>query len=129
MIRVPTHGVLNAHSLILPHYRGVFSEFWQTLEGRLDTAGVTFHFVDEGVDTGDVVLQVRTECEPGIDPYRVRGRNVAATVSAYPQAARSVLRGDGERRRQEASDAPTFRSRDRTLDKRLELLRALGHDV
>lgn len=127
MIRVPRRGVLNAHSSMLPHFRGVFSEFWQTLEGRLETAGVTVHFIDEGVDTGDLVLQQRSSCEPGIDPYRLRCKNVLTTLEIYPRAAQLVLSGEAEPRGQEASDQPTYRSRDLTFEKRVELLRKLGY--
>lgn len=129
MIRVPTRGVLNAHSSILPSYRGVFSEFWQTLNGQLDTTGVSVQFIDEGVDTGDLVLQRKTASEPGIDPYRLRCRNVVTTLEIYPEAARLVLAGEEERCPQGPSDQTTFRSRDMTFEKRLELLRKLGFEL
>jgi methionyl-tRNA formyltransferase len=126
MIRLPRLGVLNAHSSILPAYRGVFSEFWQTLHGRLKTAGVTIHSIDEGVDTGDLLVQQRTHCESGIDPYRLRCRNVLTTLEAYPKAALQVLSGTAEHRRQRPSNQPTYRARDLTFAKRLELWRRLG---
>lgn len=129
LIRVPSHGVLNAHASILPHFRGVFSEFWQVLQKRLDTAGVTIHFVDEGVDTGDIVLQVRTPSETGIDPYSLRSRNVATALTAYPEAAAAILGGIAERRKQKPAEGPAYRSRDRTFDKRVQMLRGLGYEV
>ena len=126
VIRVPRLGVLNAHSSLLPHYRGVFSEFWQVLHGRLETAGVTIHCIDEGVDTGELVLQRRTAAEPGIDPFRLRCRNVLTTLEIYPEAALQVLSGEAEHRVQEALDQPTYRSRDLTFERRRELLQQLG---
>jgi len=126
MIRVPRLGVLNAHSSILPGYRGVFSEFWQTLHGRLESAGVTIHFIDEGVDTGDLVLQQQTASEAGVDPYRLRCHNVLTTLDAYPKAALQVLSGEAEHSRQRPSNQPTYRARDLTFARRLELLRKLG---
>ena len=138
MIQVPRLGVLNAHSSVLPHFRGVFSEFWQVFHGDLDHVGVTVHFIDTGVDTGDVVLQRRTSTEAPpaemsesqvLDPYRLRARNVATTLEIYPEAAAAVLAGRETRQKQPSSDAQVFRSRDLTFERRLELLRRLGYDL
>lgn len=138
MIEVPRLGVLNAHSSILPHYRGVFSEFWQALHGSYDSVGVTVHFIDLGVDTGDIVQQAHSlnpsrelsaEERRGLDPYRLRALNVATTLDIYPVAARSVLHGEETRRAQPTAEAPAFRSRDLTFERRLELLRQLGHPL
>ncbi len=126
LIRLPARGVLNIHSSILPSYRGVFAEFWQVLNDGLEAAGVTVHFVDEGVDTGDVVLQKHTPAEPGVDPYRLSCRNVSTALEIYPEAALQVLAGVAQRYPQGPSQQPTFRARDRTFEKRLELLRKLG---
>ncbi len=130
MIRLPRLGVLNAHSSILPHFRGVFSEFWQVLQGDFDHVGVTVHCIDPGVDTGDVVLQARSPVDgENVDPYTLRCRNAATTLEIYPRAARAVLSGEETRQAQAASPAPTYRSRDLTFERRLELWRRLGHDL
>lgn len=129
ILEIPRLGTLNAHSSMLPHYRGVFSEFWQVLHGRLDTAGVTIHFVNQGVDRGDIVSQHPTDATPGIDPFRLRVRNVATTVREYPAAASRVLSGRASPSRQIELDLPDYRSRDLTLEKRAELLRRFGFEL
>lgn len=135
MIQVPRLGVLNAHSSILPHFRGVFSEFWQVFHGDLNHVGVTVHCIDTGVDTGDIVMQRRTPTETTgseaerLDPYRLRARNVATTLEIYPEAAAAVLASRETRQKQPLSDAQVFRSRDLTFERRLELLRRLGFDL
>ena len=130
MIRLPRLGVLNAHSSVLPHFRGVFSEFWQALQGDFEHVGVTVHCIDPGVDTGDLVLQAHSPVEGDrVDPHTLRCRNVATTLEIYPQAARAVLSGEAQRQPQPTSSAPTYRSRDVTFERRLELLRRLGFDL
>lgn len=129
IIRVATRGTVNAHSSLLPHFRGVFAEFWQILHRRPDTAGVTFHFIDEGVDTGDILLQKPTVCEADTDPYQLRGRNILTTVEFFPEVLRQVLTGEARRQKQSPSDLPTFRSRDLTREKTAELLRQLGYEL
>jgi len=52
--RVPDR-VINLHISLLPYNRGADPTLWGVLE---DTpAGVTIHYIDEGVDTGDVIAQ------------------------------------------------------------------------
>jgi peptidoglycan/xylan/chitin deacetylase (PgdA/CDA1 family) len=51
---VPPLGCINLHKGKVPEYRGMPPAFWELYEGR-PTAGVTVHFVDDHLDTGDVV--------------------------------------------------------------------------
>lgn len=52
-------GVLNAHLGVLPRYRGMDVVEWPLLEGKLGQLGITVHFMDTGLDTGDL-LRVRS---------------------------------------------------------------------
>lgn len=55
VINLPKYGVLNLHSGILPHYRGVMATFWAMLNGEKQL-GTTLHYIsDTGIDTGEVV--------------------------------------------------------------------------
>src|SRR5262245_1906332 len=54
--RIPPLGTINLHPSALPKYRGPNPYFWQHHEMDLDGA-VTIHVVDEGIDTGDILLQ------------------------------------------------------------------------
>jgi len=126
LIRLPRLGALNAHTSILPEYRGMFPEFWQVLHSDLESAGVTVHFIDVGVDSGDLVLQRRVEASFPICPWRLRNRNVRLTGTLLGQAAAEVLAGVADRRSQPPGSGRTYRARDITLEKQLELLRILG---
>ena len=59
-IVVPQHfsisRVFNIHFSRLPEYKGMFTSVWPLLESRAE-AGVTLHFIDPGIDTGDIVAQ------------------------------------------------------------------------
>lgn len=53
--------ILNLHISYLPWNRGADPNFWSIIE---DTPkGVTIHFVDEGLDTGDIIIQKKIELE------------------------------------------------------------------
>ncbi len=49
---------INIHGGILPHYRGNHCVFFALYDGRPELAGSTIHFVDHGVDTGDIIERV-----------------------------------------------------------------------
>lgn len=53
ILDIPLKGTLNAHPAILPNYRGVNVVEYTILNG--DSLGATLHYVDEGIDTGEVI--------------------------------------------------------------------------
>ncbi len=56
VIQLPRLGVLNVHPGWLPSYRGAMSYFW-VLHNRSERGGVTVHWIDEGVDTGQMLAR------------------------------------------------------------------------
>jgi methionyl-tRNA formyltransferase len=52
ILKIPRFGTLNAHPGILPYYRGVDVIKWALFND--DTPGVTVHFVNSGIDTGEI---------------------------------------------------------------------------
>jgi len=119
-------GALNMHSSILPDYRGTQAEFWQVLEGRVDTCGVTIHYIDAGVDTGQIVLQRPTQADPTTSPQMVRTRNLITALDAMPDALESVFDGSADPR-QQGQGGTARRSQDKTLALRARLLAGLGY--
>lgn len=64
-IESPTIVCINVHPSLLPKYRGTSPIFWAIKNGERE-AGVTIHLVDEGVDTGDIILQRKIDVSPGM---------------------------------------------------------------
>ncbi len=58
LIDIPRLGCINLHGGKLPEYRGVAPINWQIIRGET-TGGIAILFVDEGIDTGDIIAQVR----------------------------------------------------------------------
>lgn len=56
IIAIPKKGCLNIHSSLLPAYRGQNANFWVMARGERET-GVTIHYINPGIDDGDIVLQ------------------------------------------------------------------------
>jgi methionyl-tRNA formyltransferase len=58
MLALPKHGNLNVHASLLPKYRGAAPIQWAVANGETET-GITTMRIDEGLDTGDILLQER----------------------------------------------------------------------
>lgn len=56
VLDVPTHGVINAHSSMLPEYKGLMPTFW-VLKNDEKKTGVTVFFLREGIDDGPIINQ------------------------------------------------------------------------
>lgn len=59
ILDMPKYGCINVHSSLLPAYRGAAPIQWTILMGEQQT-GVTTMYMDEGIDTGDIILQETT---------------------------------------------------------------------
>ena len=117
MLRTASLGVLNLHGSLLPHYRGTRVEVWQVRNGDLDKAGLTIHYVEPGVDTGDIVAQVPQAAQRPDGPWLIRARNQLNALDAMPRAVCDVLAGTAGRRRQDPdAGGRTYRHEDITHD-------------
>ncbi len=56
LLELPTRGCVNVHSALLPNYRGMLPTFWALTNGEQQT-GVTVHYMNPGIDDGDIILQ------------------------------------------------------------------------
>ena len=60
ILEIPKYGCINVHGSLLPQYRGAAPIQWSVLNGDKVT-GVTTMFMDEGMDTGDMILRKEVE--------------------------------------------------------------------
>jgi phosphoribosylglycinamide formyltransferase-1 len=84
--------ILNVHPSLLPAFPGVRA-IEQALEHGVKVFGVTVHFVDEGVDTGPIVLQRALEAPDARDPADVHARLRPIEHELLPRAVALVAAG------------------------------------
>lgn len=60
---IPTLGTFNLHASLLPEYRGAAPINWAIINGEKET-GVTTFFIDEKIDTGEILLQENVDILP-----------------------------------------------------------------
>ena len=78
-IAIPTHGVINLHSGLLPDYRGVMATFWALLNAETEI-GTTLHYISDGsIDTGDIIGNTRM-------PVTADRSYLWHVLQLYPQA-------------------------------------------
>ncbi|MDP2156395.1 MAG: methionyl-tRNA formyltransferase, partial [Nitrospirota bacterium] len=63
MLALPPKGCINVHASLLPNYRGAAPIQWSIVRGETKT-GVTTMLMDEGLDTGDILLRQETDILP-----------------------------------------------------------------
>jgi formyltetrahydrofolate-dependent phosphoribosylglycinamide formyltransferase len=82
--------MLNVHPALLPQFPGLHVQR-RALEAGETESGCTVHFVDEGTDTGPIVLQRRVPILPGDTEETLSARILAEEHRAYPEAIARVL--------------------------------------
>ncbi len=86
------HAVVNVHPALLPAFPGL-DAVGQALAHGVRVFGVTVHFVDEGVDTGPIILQRAIELPHAREPDDVLERLHAIEHELLPEAIRLIACG------------------------------------
>jgi phosphoribosylglycinamide formyltransferase 1 len=81
--------IVNTHPALLPSFPGAHA-VRDTLAAGVERAGVTVHWVDEGVDTGPVIAQLEVPVEAGDDEAALTARIQAAEKPFYVNAIRQL---------------------------------------
>jgi phosphoribosylglycinamide formyltransferase 1 len=99
-VRAFAGRALNVHPSLLPAFPGLHAQR-QALEHGVKVAGATVHFIDEGVDTGPIVLQAAVPVERGDTEETLAARILVQEHRLYPEAvelfAQGRLRIEGRR--------------------------------
>jgi phosphoribosylglycinamide formyltransferase-1 len=84
--------ILNVHPALLPAFRGLDAQRQALLHG-VKVSGATVHFVDEGVDTGPIVLQAAVPVLDEDTDTSLSARILAEEHRLYPEAIRLYAEG------------------------------------
>ena len=81
--------ILNIHPSILPAFPGLDAQR-QAIESGVSHSGCTVHFVDEGVDTGPIIVQKTVKIKNDDTEETLSKRILAKEHKAYPEAVRLI---------------------------------------
>jgi phosphoribosylglycinamide formyltransferase-1 len=91
-VRRWTGRLMNIHPSLLPAFPGLHAQR-QALEYGVKVAGATVHFVDEGVDTGPIIMQASVLVRPEDTEESLSARILAEEHRLYPAAIRLFAEG------------------------------------
>lgn len=98
VLRLPRLGILNIHPSLLPAYRGPLPVFWQLRDGA--PTGATVHYMDEGLDTGDIAAQSDVFLPDGLPGPEVERTLMLAGLDLLRKVLAELARGSVRRRPQ-----------------------------
>ncbi len=113
VLDIPTKACLNIHASLLPRHRGASPIQAAIREGDAET-GITVMWMDEGLDTGDVLLREPVAIAPDDTGGTLHDRLAAAAPGCLMRALSAITAGHAPRVPQDSSRA--------TLTKKLERL-------
>lgn len=110
ILSIPPMGVVGFHSAALPGRRGCSPLIWAMVDGLTETA-VTMFYLDDGIDTGDVIA---------VEPFKIAEEDQAAdvlkkadkaTLSLLEQHLEAILDGTANRTKQDDAQCTYTRKR------------------
>ncbi len=105
--RFKTRNLFNFHFSKLPKYKGMFTAAHPILNGDDETA-VTLHFMDSGIDTGDIIDQKTVDISLHDTVRDVFFKNLNAAKALFEENVARLLSGDFVARPQEMSGASYY---------------------
>lgn len=95
LVRIFPAGVVNLHPAYLPYNKGAFPNVWSIVEGT--PAGVSLHYIDAGVDTGDIIAQRPVPVTPTDTGKTLYHKLELACIELFRQTWPLILRGQAQR--------------------------------
>jgi methionyl-tRNA formyltransferase len=114
----PQYGCINLHGSLLPEYRGAAPIQHALLNGDAET-GVTTIYMDEGWDTGDIIMQAKALIDPDEDFGRLYERLARIGGGLLVETIKAIATGSASRLKQDnqlATFAPKLRPELALLD-------------
>ncbi len=88
------HGrIVNVHPSLLPKYPGVHS-LQEALDAGDSQTGMTIHVIDDGVDTGNILLQKTCPILPGDTLETLKAREQELEKEWYPRVLEMIEKGE-----------------------------------
>lgn len=104
LLRLPSKGSVNLHASLLPRYRGAAPIHWAIINGEKET-GCTVFFLDEQVDTGQILKQKKTKIGPEETTGDLYNRLKSEGADLITESADLIAKGNFKTRKQDNQKA------------------------
>ncbi|MCK0151700.1 LLM class flavin-dependent oxidoreductase [Marivita sp. S6314] len=102
VIKCGRQGAVNFHDGPLPKHAGLNAPVWALLEGE-SRHGITWHLIEEGVDTGDILVQRSIDITRDDTALTLNTKCYEAALSSFPDLLTELTHGLPNRQPQDAS--------------------------
>jgi len=90
IISIPSKGILNLHGGLSQKYRGVWTTYWAMLNEEPEYIGATIHYVDQGIDDGEIIFQGRPDIEVNDNPEELYTKVVKLGIRMMVKAIKNI---------------------------------------
>lgn len=87
-------GIVNLHGGLSPEYRGADCTFWALHNGEPHNVGCTLHYINAGIDTGNLIAHVKPAVGPGDEELPLFWRAVKDSAQVYADFVTRVGHGE-----------------------------------
>jgi len=129
VLELPPLGCINVHASLLPRYRGAAPIHWAIINGETRT-GITTMFMDQGLDTGDMILQEEIEIGPEETTGLLHDRLAELGGKLIVETLHLLRAGKAPRRKQDdslATYAPVLTREHEVIDWTKDAIRIVNH--
>ena len=92
VLALPTRGAINFHDGPLPRYAGLNTPAWAIINGEAQH-GVSWHLIESGVDTGDLLAQRQVEIAEGETAFSLNSKCYAAGMESFAEVLAQLETG------------------------------------
>ena len=87
-------GIINLHGGLSPEYRGADCTFWALYNLEPEKVGCTIHYINAGIDTGNIIAHVSPEIKATDDELTLFWRAVKDSVDAFAELLDRLENGE-----------------------------------
>ena len=103
LLMLPNVTAINFHNAYLPLHPGRNAEAWSIYEGDRET-GVTWHFIDTGIDSGDIIIQKKIIFDDKITSLQLLQKQTKLGYSLFCEMIEQLLQGKLQGQKQVVTD-------------------------
>ncbi len=100
-------NLYNLHFSLLPNYRGCHTNYYQIRDGEINT-GVTIHYIDKGIDTGDIIDNIKYKIGINDTAYDNYQKLLKYSVILFKKNLKKILQNKHKRTKQNLKKGSYF---------------------
>lgn len=90
---LPPKRIINMHLGLSPYYRGSGTNFWALYNREPQYVGVTIHYLDKGIDSGEIIVQGRPEIVGYDTPHSIGNKTITIGIDLLTELLRRIEQG------------------------------------